>query len=498
MTDATPPRVPQPPHASLKMTKRLFVKTYGCQMNVYDSARMGELMQPFGYHPTASPEGADLVILNTCHIREKAAEKIYSELGSIRRLKRARERQGGRMIVAVAGCVAQAEGEEIQARAPFVDIVVGPQAYHRLPEMVARAGRGHLLDTSFPAEPKFDHLPQTAGAAGITAFLTVQEGCDKFCTFCVVPYTRGAEYSRPAVEVIAEAERLVAGGAREITLLGQNVNAYHGAAPPPSPSPASGGAKGGGDGGEWRLGALIGALAAIPGLARLRYTTSHPLDVDAELIAAHRDVPTLMPFLHLPVQSGSDRILKAMHRRHTAADYRRTVERLRQARPDLALSSDFIVGFPDESDADFRATLDLVREVGFAQAFSFKYSPRPGTPAATAPDQVPEPVKADRLVRLQALLAEQQRAFNEGCVGSTLPVLFEKPGRHAGQLVGRSPYLQSVHAEAPAALLGEIVPVRIRGAQPNSLAGELVPEEALSVRASAHLSGGAPRAEHRA
>jgi len=458
MTDAAPPpRMPK-----LPMTKRLFVKTYGCQMNVYDSARMGELMQPFGYQPAASPDGADLVVLNTCHIREKAAEKVYSELGSIRRLKRARERQGGRMIVVVAGCVAQAEGEEIQARAPFVDIVVGPQAYHRLPELVARAGRGPLLDTSFPAEAKFDHLPQLAGAAGVTAFLTVQEGCDKFCTFCVVPYTRGTEYSRPAGEVIAEARRLVAGGAREITLLGQNVNAYHGAAP---------------DGGEWRLGELLGALAAITGLARLRYTTSHPLDVDEGLVAAHRDVPALMPFLHLPVQSGSDRVLKAMHRRHTAADYRATVERLRKARPDLALSSDFIVGFPGESDDDFRATLDLVRDVGFAQAFSFKYSPRPGTPAALAADQVPEPVKAERLARLQALLGEQQRAFNRSSVGRFLPVLFEKPGRHEGQLVGRSPYLQPVHAQAPAALVGEIVPVRIVAAQPNSLAGELAPQE---------------------
>jgi tRNA-2-methylthio-N6-dimethylallyladenosine synthase len=447
------------------MTKRLFVKTYGCQMNVYDSARMTELMAPLGYEPAATPEGADLVILNTCHIREKAAEKVFSELGAIRWMKLSRQRQGEGMIVAVAGCVAQAEGEEIQARAPFVDIVVGPQAYHRLPEMVARARRAAgepILDTSFPAEAKFDYLPETAAFPGVSAFLTVQEGCDKFCTFCVVPYTRGAEYSRPAAEILAEAERLVALGAREITLLGQNVNAYHGVAP---------------DGGEWRLGKLIRGLACVPGLARLRYTTSHPCDVDDGLVAAHRDVPQLMPFLHLPVQSGSDRVLAAMHRRHTADDYRRTVERLRRARPALALSSDFIVGFPGENDEDFQATLDLVREIGFAQAFSFKYSPRPGTPAAAAPDQVPEPVKAERLARLQALLTEQQRAYNESCVGRVLPVLFERSGRHPGQLVGRSPYLQPVHAEAPAEWVGAIVPVTIRAAQPNSLAGAIVPRE---------------------
>jgi tRNA-2-methylthio-N6-dimethylallyladenosine synthase len=441
------------------MQKRLFIKTYGCQMNVYDSARMADLMAPLGYALAASADGADLVILNTCHIREKAAEKVFSELGAIRRLKRARERQGGRMVVAVAGCVAQAEGEEIQRRAPFVDIVFGPQAYHRLPELVARAlgsaGDG-ILDTSFPAESKFDYLPESAAAPGVSALLTVQEGCDKFCTFCVVPYTRGAEYSRPAAEILAEARRLVMAGAREITLLGQNVNAYHGASP---------------DGGEWGLGELICALARLPGLDRIRYTTSHPRDVDDGLIAAHRDVPQLMPFLHLPVQSGSDSVLAAMNRRHTAGQYKRTVERLRAARPDFALSSDFIVGYPGESDDDFRATLDLVAEIGFAQAFSFKYSPRPGTPAADAADQVPEPVKAERLAMLQSLLQRQQRAFNESCVGQVLPVLFEKPGRHSGQLVGRSPYLQSVHAEVTQERIGEIVPVLIRGAEPNSLAG---------------------------
>ena len=451
----------------LPMQKRLFIKTYGCQMNVYDSARMADLMAPLGYAPVASADGADLVILNTCHIREKAAEKVFSELGAIRRLKGARERQGGRMVVAVAGCVAQAEGDEIQRRAPFVDIVFGPQAYHRLPEMVGRAldsaGEG-ILDTSFPAEPKFDYLPESAAPPGVSAFLTVQEGCDKFCTFCVVPYTRGAEYSRPAAQIIAEAGRLVAAGAREITLLGQNVNAYHGAAA---------------DGGEWGLGELIRALARLPGLDRIRYTTSHPRDVDDELIAAHRDVPQLMPFLHLPVQSGSDRVLAAMNRRHTAGQYKRTVERLRAARPDLALSSDFIVGYPGESEDDFRATLDLVAEIGFAQAFSFKYSLRPGTPAATAADQVPEAVKAERLAELQVLLQEQQRAFNESCVGQVLPVLFEKPGRHSGQLVGRSPYLQSVHAAAAGDRVGEIVPVLIRAAEPNSLAGILLEKEGV-------------------
>ena len=457
------------------MTKTLFIKTYGCQMNVYDSARMAELMATGGYTSVAAPDGADLVILNTCHIREKAAEKVFSELGAIRRLQAARRRLGGRMIVAVAGCVAQAEGAEILARAPFVDIVVGPQAYHRLPEMVARAvasGGGRSLDTSFPADSKFDSLPQIAAAPGISAFLTVQEGCDKFCTFCVVPYTRGAEYSRPAADIVAEARRLVAQGAREITLLGQNVNAYHGAAPEGSKN------------GEWGLGELIRALAAIPGLARLRYTTSHPRDLDDALIAAHREVPQLMPFLHLPVQSGADRVLERMNRRHTAAAYRHTVERLRQARPDLVLSSDFIVGFPGESEADFVATLDLVRDIGFAQAFSFKYSPRPGTPAANAADQIPEAVKAERLERLQALLKEQQRAFNQSCVGHVLPVLLEKPGRYDGQLVGRSPYLQSVHAEAGPELIGRIVPVMIGAARPNSLAGAIVPPSPLAEAAA--------------
>ena len=441
------------------MTKGVFFATYGCQMNVYDSARMAELLAPLGYRPVRSAEDADLVVLNTCHIREKAAEKVFSELGKIRALKLRRAARGDSMLIAVAGCVAQAEGAEIRRRAPFVDLVFGPQTYHRLPELVARAlraGAAGVIDTSFPDEPKFDHLPQARAAQGVTAFLTVQEGCDKFCTFCVVPYTRGAEYSRPLAQILDEARHLVASGAREITLLGQNVNAYHGK---------------GADGGECGLGDLARALAEIPGLDRIRYTTSHPRDIDDQLVAAHRDVPQLMPFLHLPVQSGSNRVLAAMNRRHTASDYRRIVERLRTARPDLALSSDLIVGFPGESDEDFRATMDLVAEIGFAQAFSFKYSPRPGTPAASAAHQVPDAVKVERLAVLQALLARQQRDFNAACIGRVLPVLLEKPGRHQGQLVGRSHYLQSVHVAAAADRVGDVVPALISGAGQNSLSG---------------------------
>ncbi|HST74581.1 MAG TPA: tRNA (N6-isopentenyl adenosine(37)-C2)-methylthiotransferase MiaB [Acetobacteraceae bacterium] len=440
--------------------KRLHVMTWGCQMNVYDSARMADVLAPLGYAPSPVPDGADMVILNTCHIRDRATEKVFSELGRLRALQEQRRAEGGRMVLAVAGCVAQAEGAEILARAPFVDIVLGPQTYHRLPEMVARAARagGAVIETDFPAEQKFDFLPDAAAPQGITAFLTVQEGCDKFCSFCVVPYTRGAEASRPAASVLAEARRLVAQGAREITLLGQNVNAWHGEAP---------------DGGSWGLGRLIRELAEIPDLLRLRYTTSHPRDMDAELIAAHAEVPALMPFLHLPVQSGSDRMLAAMNRKHTAADYLRLVERLRAARPDLAFSSDFIVGHPGESAADFAATLGLMREVGFAQAFSFKYSPRPGTPAAGAPAQVPEAEKDARLQALQALLREQQAAFNRACVGLTLPVLFTGLGRHPGQIAGRSPFLQPVHLAGPAELIGTVAPVKIAAALPNSLSGIL-------------------------
>jgi tRNA-2-methylthio-N6-dimethylallyladenosine synthase len=448
--------------------KRLHVITWGCQMNVYDSARMADVLAPLGYAPAGAPEGADMIILNTCHIREKAAEKVFSELGRLRRLQESRAAEGGRMILAVAGCVAQAEGEEILARAPYVDIVLGPQTYHRLPDMVARValaaqGGQAVIDTDFPAGSKFDTLPESTAPQGVSAFLTIQEGCDRFCSFCVVPYTRGAEQSRPAAAIITEARHLLRNDAREITLLGQNVNAWHGEAP---------------DRGTWGLGRLIRALAELPGLKRLRYATSHPRDMGEELIAAHRDVPMLMPFLHLPVQAGSDRVLAAMNRRHTAADYRRIVDRLRAARPDIALSSDFIVGHPGETAEDFAATLDLVRAVGFAQAYSFRYSPRPGTPAAGAPDQVPEPEKEARLQALQALLRTQQAAFNDQCVGLTLPVLFTGPGRHPGQVVGRSPFLQPVHLSGPPDLVGTEAPVRIVAALPNSLSATLEKERA--------------------
>jgi len=444
--------------------KKLHVITWGCQMNVYDSGRMADVLAPLGYAPTAAPDDADMVILNTCHIRERAEEKVFSELGRLRLVQQARAAAGRRTILAVAGCVAQAEGEEVLARAPYVDIVLGPQTYHRLPEMVARASRaaGAVIETDFPAEDKFDHLPANDGKHGITAFLTIQEGCDKFCAFCVVPYTRGAEVSRPARAVLAEARTLIAAGVREITLLGQNVNAWHGQAP---------------DGGTWSFAQLLRALAALPGLLRIRYTTSHPRDVRDDLIEAHRDEPKLMPFLHLPVQSGSDRVLAAMNRRHTAADYRATVDRLRAGRPDLALSSDFIVGHPGETDADFRATLDLVRDIGFAQAFSFKYSPRPGTPAASAPKQVPGPVKDARLQELLALLRQLQAEFNRRTEGLVLPVLLTGPGRKPGQLAGRSPYLQPVHLPGPIALIGTETQVRIVRAHPNSLTGTLQQEK---------------------
>ena len=448
------------------MSRKLYIKTYGCQMNVYDSARMADVLAPLGFAPVDQPDDADMVILNTCHIREKAEDKVFSDLGRIRPLKQARQLAGEGMIIAVAGCVAQAEGAEILRRAPYVDMVFGPQTYHRLPEMVARASRSGggagILDTEFPAEPKFDHLPPDSGTQGVTAFLSIQEGCDKFCTFCVVPYTRGAEYSRPVDQVIAEAKRLIAGGARELTLLGQNVNAYHGTAR---------------DGSVWSLGRLARALAEETGLDRIRYTTSHPRDVDDELIAAHRDLPQLMPFLHLPVQSGSDAVLAAMNRKHKAEDYLRLIARFRDARPDIAFSSDFIVGFPGETEADFEATLDLVAKTGFAQAFSFRYSPRPGTPAALMEQQIPEGVAMARLYRLQALLEQQQRDFNQSMIGRVLPVLFEKPGRHPGQWIGRTPYLQGVHVTAPASVLGQVVPVRIAGASLNSLAGVLLSDE---------------------
>jgi tRNA-2-methylthio-N6-dimethylallyladenosine synthase len=440
--------------------KRLFLRSWGCQMNVYDSARMADVLAPLGYAPVDAPEGADMIILNTCHIREKATEKLFSELGRMRQLKQAKQAEGGEMVLAVAGCVAQAEAAEITARAPYVDIVLGPQSYHKLPEMVARAGRTGraVVETDFPVEEKFDFLPEVSAPQGVTAFLTIQEGCDKFCSFCVVPYTRGAEYSRSAEAVLAEARKLVGQGAREITLLGQNVNAWHGE-----------GAAG--------LAGLLWALAEIPGLDRLRYTTSHPRDMDEALIAAHRDIPAVMPFLHLPVQSGSDRVLEAMNRGHTADEYFRLVDRLRAARPDLALSTDIIVGHPGETEADHEATMALIRRVKFAQAFSFKYSSRPGTPAAGAPHRVDETTKDRRLQEVQALLREQQAEFNASLTGQTVPVLFTGPGRQPGQLSGRTPWLQPVHVAGPLSLIGETAPVFILAGNPNSLAGELAQQE---------------------
>ena len=437
---------------------KVFVKTFGCQMNVYDSERMAEALSADGYAETGRIEDADLVILNTCHIREKAAEKVYSDLGRIRQVKEERRTTGRKTMVAVVGCVAQAEGAEIVARAPVVDLVIGPQSYHRLPALLARAraeGRP-VIDTDFPEEEKFAGLPERAPQHAVTAFLTVQEGCDKFCTFCVVPYTRGMEYSRSVAEIEKEARRLVEAGVREITLLGQNVNAYHGAGP---------------DGQAWSLAQLIGQLARIDGLERLRYATSHPGDMSEDLIAAHGQEAKLMPYLHLPFQAGADRILAAMNRKHTAQDYLNLVARIRKAQPEIALSTDIIVGFPGESETEFEQTLALVAEVGFAQAYSFKYSPRPGTPASKIADQVPDAAKAERLARLQALLDRQQTAFNTRCVGRTLQVLFEKPGRHPGQLIGRSPYLQAVHSEAAPECLGLVLPVGISGFGPNSLAG---------------------------
>lgn len=459
--------------------RKLFVKSYGCQMNVYDSRRMADALAPKGFVETADAEGADLVILNTCHIREKAADKVYSELGRLRLMKLEAQLQGRRLTVAVAGCVAQAEGDEILRRAPVVDLVVGPQSYHRLPDLLARAERdGQAIDTEFPVEDKFDHLPapsaRTIRARGVTAFVTVQEGCDKFCTFCVVPYTRGAEVSRPAMKIVAEVERLADAGVREITLIGQNVNAYHGEGP---------------DGSPWTFGQLLHRVAEVPGIARLRYTTSHPSNMDDSLIAAHRDLDALMPFLHLPVQSGSDRILAAMNRRHTRADYLSVIERLRRAQPRIEFSSDFIVGFPGESDRDFRDSLSLIAEVGFVSSFSFKYSPRPGTPAADMGEQIPEDVKTARLAELQILVEDQHAAFRERCVGRTFDVLFEKPGRHPGQVAGRLPYLEPVHAPGSESLIGRVAPVTITAAGPNSLFGEIGPRyradapEALPVEA---------------
>jgi tRNA-2-methylthio-N6-dimethylallyladenosine synthase len=445
--------------------RKVHIRSFGCQMNVYDSHRMADTLAGEGYAETATQDDADLIILNTCHIREKAADKVYSELGRVRVLKEAAAQAGRSVVVAVAGCVAQAEGAEIIRRAPAVDLVVGPQSYQNLPQLLARVGHGAaVVDTAFPPDDKFDSLrapsPQATRARGISAFVTVQEGCDKFCTFCVVPYTRGAELSRPVMKIVAEVERLAQAGVREVTLIGQNVNAYHGTGP---------------DGGPWRLGHLLERVAQVPGIARLRYTTSHPGDMEESLIAAHRDLAPLMPHLHLPVQSGSDRILAAMNRRHTRAHYLGIIERLRAARPDMAFSSDFIVGFPGETEGDFSATLSLIEAVGFAGAFSFKYSPRPGTPAADLSDQVPEDVKHERLLRLQRVLERQQAAFNAGCLGKSFEVLFERRGRYPGQIAGRSPYLQTVQVEGEhsGVAIGDVAPVTITQLSANSLFGAL-------------------------
>ena len=455
--------------------RKVHVKSFGCQMNVYDSHRMADTLAPEGFIETARPEDADLVILNTCHIREKAVDKVYSEIGRIRVMKEEAAREGRQMLIAVAGCVAQAEGQEIVRRAHAVDLVVGSQNYHKLPEMIARARSGErVVDTEFPVEDKFDALAapkrEEIRKRGLAAFVTVQEGCDKFCTFCVVPYTRGAEVSRPVEKIAAEVERLASAGVREITLIGQNVNAYHGL--DAAGRPAS-------------LAALCRRLARVEGIARLRYTTSHPRDMDEELIAAHAALPALMPYVHLPVQSGSDRILDAMNRKHTAAHYLDIVAKMRAARADLAFTSDFIVGFPGETEEDFQDTLKLVETVGFAGAYTFAYSVRPGTPAAEMEAQVPEDVKTDRLHRLQALIAGQQRAFNASFVGKTLDVLLEKPGRLSGQLVGKSPYLQTVQVMAPPELIGSIVPLAIVDIGTNTLFGALADQPATPVFAAA-------------
>jgi tRNA-2-methylthio-N6-dimethylallyladenosine synthase len=443
------------------MTKKLHIKTYGCQMNVYDSTRMGDVLVPYGYETSDSPEDADLIILNTCHIREKAAEKMYSDLGRARLHKVEQAGKGKRMMIAVAGCVAQAEGEEIIARAPYVDMVVGPQSYHTLPELIAQVERtrASVVNLNFTEEAKFDLLPEALSTHGAQAFVSVQEGCDKFCTFCVVPYTRGAEFSRPVEAIEREVRTHLAQGAMEITLLGQNVNAYHGKDE---------------QGGEVSLAQLIQRIAGYEGLARIRYTTSHPRDMSDDLIAAHGEVPNLMPFLHLPVQSGSDKILKAMNRKHSAADYLAIVEKLRAARPDIALSSDFIVGFPGETEADFEDSVKLIETVGFASAYMFKYSPRPGTPAADKAEQIPEAVKEERLARLLETATRCQLNFNRSCIGRTMPVLIERVGRKDGQAIGRTPYMQSVVLENALSLMGQMVDVRIDEAYEYSLKGAVV------------------------
>ncbi|MFP4314284.1 MAG: tRNA (N6-isopentenyl adenosine(37)-C2)-methylthiotransferase MiaB [Alphaproteobacteria bacterium] len=454
---------------SAQAQKKLFIKTWGCQMNVYDSNRMADILSPLGYKTVDSPEGADMIILNTCHIREKATDKVFSELGRLKPHKTKKEKSGGKMLMAVAGCVAQAEGDFILERAPYVDMVFGPQTYHELPEMVANAtgayGDSRVVNTEFPVESKFDFLPEEHINQGPSAFLSIQEGCDKFCTFCVVPYTRGSEYSRDIKGLVNEAKRLVDAGALEITLLGQNVNAYHGEGP---------------DGKIWGLGKLIKEIAKIDGLERIRYTTSHPRDMDEELIEAHGEVDKLMPFLHLPVQSGSNKILKAMNRKHERDLYFDIVEKLRKARPDIAFSSDFIVAFPGESDSDFEDTLDLVRHVNYTQCYSFIFSARPGTPAANMQGLVRPEVASERLARLQALLNEQQIAFNKSCEGLTMPVLFEKKGKREGQLIGKSPYNQSVVVDGNPRLIGNILDVEIMEGHDNSLSGHIKIKEAAS------------------
>ncbi|QPF91758.1 tRNA (N6-isopentenyl adenosine(37)-C2)-methylthiotransferase MiaB [Bradyrhizobium commune] len=461
--------------------RKLHIKSYGCQMNVYDAQRMVDTLAPEGFVETANAEDADLVILNTCHIREKASEKVYSELGRLRVAKDEAAREGRAMQIAVAGCVAQAEGEEIVRRAPVVDVVVGPQSYHHLPELLKRAGdKGRAIETEFPAADKFGFLaqpkPEAIRARGISAFVTVQEGCDKFCTFCVVPYTRGAEVSRPVAKIIDDVKRLADNGVRELTLIGQNVNAYHGEGP---------------DGTDWGLGKLLERLAKIPGIARLRYSTSHPRDVDDSLIAAHRELGELMPFVHLPVQSGSDRILAAMNRKHTADDYRRVIDRFRRARQDIAFSSDFIVGFPGESEQDFLATLALVTQIGYAAAYSFKYSARPGTPAADMQETVSPAEMDQRLERLQELIDSQQSAFNKAAIGSTVDVLFERPARKDGQIVGRTAFLQPAHVMASPDIIGQILPVRIDSLERYSFLGELATPHGARESALSSIATGA-------
>ncbi len=465
----------------MKPPRKLHIKSYGCQMNVYDAQRMVDTLAPEGFVETANAEDADLVILNTCHIREKASEKVYSELGRLRVAKDEAAREGRAMQIAVAGCVAQAEGEEIVRRAPAVDVVVGPQSYHHLPELLKRAGHeGRAIETEFPAADKFGFLaqprPDAIRARGISAFVTVQEGCDKFCTFCVVPYTRGAEVSRPVAKIIDDVKRLADNGVRELTLIGQNVNAYHGDGP---------------DGKSWGLGQLLERLAKIPGVARLRYSTSHPRDVDDSLIAAHRDLDALMPFVHLPVQSGSDPILAAMNRKHTADDYRRVIDRFRSARQDIAFSSDFIVGFPGESEQDFLATLALVTQIGYAAAYSFKYSARPGTPAADMQETVSPAEMDQRLERLQELIDSQQSAFNKAAIGSTVDVLFERPARRDGQIVGRTAFLQPAHVMASPDIIGQILPVRIDSLERYSFLGELATTRVAREPALSSIANGA-------